>query len=348
MQRYYFLTEHNRAMIYAELHQPGEALASIRRAEAIFEPQWAETNPAFNVQIDFMYAVYYRMTGEYDKALELFKRIQRFDNEAGMDARALEWEKEIADVYFEKGDLTTAAAMYHNLIKEKQKQNNERFYVQLNELRTLRELDKAELAATKHLAEIHRQRIVNTALSLGCIAMALIVALTVWSRKKIAEKNRGLYLQIKEHDRLSEELNALFAQNNVGARHALPLQAQPPSLLHGDSQQQKLVALFHEYLTKDRRYSNSEINLDTIIAALSTNRTYLFEATKAVTNKTPVDYLNDLRLEEARQMLESNYEINVEEISENCGFNSRATFYRLFRERYKINPAEYRRIARKP
>jgi transcriptional regulator GlxA family with amidase domain len=38
-------------------------------------------------------------------------------------------------------------------------------------------------------------------------------------------------------------------------------------------------------------------------------------------------------------------------ILSSCGlnsFNSRATFYRLFRERYKINPAEYRRIARKP
>jgi AraC-like DNA-binding protein len=53
-----------------------------------------------------------------------------------------------------------------------------------------------------------------------------------------------------------------------------------------------------------------------------------------------------MQLEEAKQMLKNHFELNIEIIAEGCGFNSRSTFYRLFRERYQMNPTEYRKMAK--
>ena len=115
--------------------------------------------------------------------------------------------------------------------------------------------------------------------------------------------------------------------------------------LPGDRQQRNLVSRLHEYLTCDRRFTQVEITMDEVITALATNRSDFFEAVRAVTDKTPTDYINNLRLEEAKRMLENNTGLNVELIAENCGFSTRMTFYRLFSDRYQITPAKYRRLA---
>jgi AraC-like DNA-binding protein len=59
-----------------------------------------------------------------------------------------------------------------------------------------------------------------------------------------------------------------------------------------------------------------------------------------------MEYIHAIQLEEAKQMLENHHELNIETIAEGCGFNSRITFYRLFRERYQMSPRDYRKMAK--
>jgi len=115
---------------------------------------------------------------------------------------------------------------------------------------------------------------------------------------------------------------------------------------NGSLQQRRLVALFHQYMSANDNYLNSEINPDEIASALATNRSYLYEALKAVTKRTPTEYIYDMRLEDAKQMLEDRLDLKVDVIAGECGFNSRSVFYRLFRERYQISPTVYRKINR--
>ena len=56
-----------------------------------------------------------------------------------------------------------------------------------------------------------------------------------------------------------------------------------------------------------------------------------------------MDYVNKLRLEKARKMLDECPELTIENISQQCGF-AYSTLYRLFKEHYKLNPAEYRKV----
>ncbi|MDR2586047.1 MAG: AraC family transcriptional regulator [Prevotellaceae bacterium] len=52
------------------------------------------------------------------------------------------------------------------------------------------------------------------------------------------------------------------------------------------------------------------------------------------------------RYQEAKRVLESDFDLNIDEVYERCGFSSRTSFFRTFREQYQITPAQYRKIAR--
>lgn len=62
---------------------------------------------------------------------------------------------------------------------------------------------------------------------------------------------------------------------------------------------------------------------------------------KAATGYTPVDYVQSLRIEEAKQMLEATADA-TDEIAETVGYEDPAFFRRLFRRHTGITPAQYR------
>lgn len=61
-----------------------------------------------------------------------------------------------------------------------------------------------------------------------------------------------------------------------------------------------------------------------------------------VTKKTPVQYLNEIRLKKAMSFLESS-KIPVVEIAAICGFSDSNYFSRQFKKSYGISPTEYRK-----
>ncbi len=114
--------------------------------------------------------------------------------------------------------------------------------------------------------------------------------------------------------------------------------------LSGSMRQKNLVMRMHACLLHNRNFANQHFNRDELISELATNKTYLFEAVKTVTGKTLQEYIDILRLEEAKLMLGNQPVLTIETIAGDCGFNSSRTFYRLFRERYNTSPAEYRKM----
>ncbi len=61
-----------------------------------------------------------------------------------------------------------------------------------------------------------------------------------------------------------------------------------------------------------------------------------------VTGMTPMEYVHTLRLEEAKQMLESG-DLPVEAIAGEVGYEDAAFFSRLFRRKVELTPAQYRK-----
>jgi transcriptional regulator GlxA family with amidase domain len=60
------------------------------------------------------------------------------------------------------------------------------------------------------------------------------------------------------------------------------------------------------------------------------------------TGMSPLDYIHTLRLEEAKQMLESTSE-PIEGIAVEVGYQDASFFSRLFRRKVALTPAAYRR-----
>ncbi|MDR0231079.1 MAG: helix-turn-helix transcriptional regulator [Dysgonamonadaceae bacterium] len=214
---------------------------------------------------------------------------------------------------------------------------------QLDEIRIQYEVDK-------HIAEKeHLHNYLFFALG-GCILLAILLGIWMHYSRIVTKKNRGLYRQIKEQDRLKDELDIISKQyeqliQSLPATGEHELNAADEIVnLQSNKQQRQLVSCMHEYLLKDRAFVNSDIDIDQIAPKLATNRTYLFDAIKAVTGKTPMEYVNCLRLEEAKRLLDHS-DLTIETIIAECGFSSLRTFYRLFSNYYRITPSEYRKIA---
>ena len=70
-------------------------------------------------------------------------------------------------------------------------------------------------------------------------------------------------------------------------------------------------------------------------------RTFKRRFTKA-TGMSPIDYVHTLRLEEAKQTLETT-DIAVEKIAQDVGYEDSSFFRRLFRRKVGITPLEYRK-----
>ena len=177
------------------------------------------------------------------------------------------------------------------------------------------------------------------------VFLVLLLGIILYYNRVMTQKNRDFYRQIRERDQLAEQLKqmtlrceqlTLFVPHTT--RHVETLLAT--SLHDGDTQQQ-LVYRLQKHILDDKNYFEFEIDRNELVIALSTNRTTLSEAVKAVTGKTLMEYINLLRLEKAKQTLDKCPEFTVKAIAEECGFNHR-TFYRLFKEHYHFSPAKYR------
>lgn len=228
-----------------------------------------------------------------------------------------------------------AVELFSEVIGDLDRRHNEAFDSRLDQIRTQYEVDK-------HIAQKERNRNYFLFALAGCVLLALLLGVAFYYNRLVTRKNIGLYRRIKEQDRLEEELAQLRALAGGAGKGTAE---SPPPARPGDRQQCELVDRLHDYLLRDRNLLQGDLNRDELTTALGTNRNTLTDAVRAVTGKTPMEYIRTIRIEEARRLLDRHPDLTVEAIAYDCGFNAPNTFYRLFRKQYGISPAEYRKIA---
>ena len=91
-------------------------------------------------------------------------------------------------------------------------------------------------------------------------------------------------------------------------------------------------------------YANS-ITLNDIAASAGTSKSEASRCFQSYLHQPPVGYLQDYRLERAKQLLSSSPD-TVEEISRKCGFQSSGYFCRVFRKHTGLSPNQYRMHSR--
>jgi len=94
----------------------------------------------------------------------------------------------------------------------------------------------------------------------------------------------------------------------------------------------------YQYISAN--YQN-KIRIDDVAALINMTNSSFCHFFKRRTQKSFVDFLNDMRVAEAARMLiETTHTIS--EISYNCGFNNISNFNRIFKKRKGITPSEFR------
>ena len=90
----------------------------------------------------------------------------------------------------------------------------------------------------------------------------------------------------------------------------------------------------------DHQLSNSEFTVEAFQKEMGMSRMQLHRKLKALTNYSASEFIRDIRLQRAADLLETNG-MNVGEVAYSCGFNSVSYFTQCFSEKYGVSPTKY-------
>lgn len=79
--------------------------------------------------------------------------------------------------------------------------------------------------------------------------------------------------------------------------------------------------------------------------AMAMSRAQLLRRLKSLTGNSPGYYIRTMRLEKAKELLETS-DLTVSEVAYKTGFNSPSNFTKVFSDKYGITPSQYRRPKR--
>lgn len=92
--------------------------------------------------------------------------------------------------------------------------------------------------------------------------------------------------------------------------------------------------------TIEKNIENAEFNIEDLSKEVSYSRSQLYRKTKALTNTSPNEFIRNIRLKRAAELLK-NKAGNISEICYSVGFKKPSYFSECFKNRYNCTPSEY-------
>ncbi|MBD1435078.1 response regulator [Sphingobacterium sp. DN00404] len=96
--------------------------------------------------------------------------------------------------------------------------------------------------------------------------------------------------------------------------------------------------------TVEEKMSDPEFNIDMVADHLNLGRSTFYKKFKSLTKLTPVEFVRDMRLQRAHQLLNDNLE-NISQVAYMVGFNNPKYFSTCFKEKYGVSPKEFSKNA---
>lgn len=94
-------------------------------------------------------------------------------------------------------------------------------------------------------------------------------------------------------------------------------------------------------INEDKLYKNANLTLPIFAKKLNIRPQLLSQLLNHNLKKSFSQFINEYRIEEAKQLLKSQPNLKIEIIAEKCGFNSNSTFYTAFKKVTSTTPAKY-------
>ena len=135
-------------------------------------------------------------------------------------------------------------------------------------------------------------------------------------------------LRIKNLLDSTQRLKEKFSQENTFAPSDLTVSSLDEKLL------KKALQIVEDNI------SNEQFNIPAFSAELGVSRTMLFTKIKAWTNYTPNEFIMEIRMKRATQLLEQG-KINISQVSYKVGFKNPKYFTKCFQKKYGQTPSQY-------
>ncbi|WP_158085368.1 hybrid sensor histidine kinase/response regulator transcription factor [Niastella vici] len=97
---------------------------------------------------------------------------------------------------------------------------------------------------------------------------------------------------------------------------------------------QQIIAIVEE------KMADVDFNIDTVAESIAMGRTTFYRKFKGLTGLAPVEFVREMRLKRAKQLLDSGYG-NISEIAYSVGFNNAKYFSTCFKAKYEVTPSDY-------
>lgn len=136
----------------------------------------------------------------------------------------------------------------------------------------------------------------------------------------------------------------IFLTRTINLNLEKTLAHQPDSYSKPLKEDEKaFIQYLLKYMGEKKPYLQPEITLKGLSDELNVSSEYLSEIINTDLNKNFFDFINYYRIEEFKNQCKNdkNKHLNIIGIAFNCGFNSKATFNRVFKKATGLTPSEY-------
>ncbi len=249
-----------------------------------------------------------------------------------------------------------ALKWYLDFAKIKEKLIGENQAEQLNKMMVEYGTREKNLQISKQNVVLSKNKIQLRLLSLLLLLTVFFIALLFRHIVKIRKHRESLYQKEKYLDeQIAEIVQYRQFMPMAGTANVSDAQANVEDLVEADvenpSNRYFLNLQLRELLETRKLYLDPELNLQTLITMLGTNKKYLYQAITGYGNENFRSLINRYRVDESKRIIENSLGIasmpEMTSVYSASGFNSAASFYRIFKYHTGLTPAEYANEARK-
>ncbi|WP_207431390.1 hybrid sensor histidine kinase/response regulator transcription factor [Sabulibacter ruber] len=129
--------------------------------------------------------------------------------------------------------------------------------------------------------------------------------------------------------------NRKMLRNNFSGNQHQTDKVQKVALKSAD---EKLLAKLIEIINKN--IGNPALNIEMITREIGISRVHLHRKMKELTNQSTSDFIRNVRLQQAAELLSSKH-LNISEVAFAVGFSSLTSFSSAFKELYGVSPTAY-------
>ena len=303
---------------------------------------------------------YLQGTGRYNEALHyLRKREAQLIQEGNQDT----YEHKnllsiIVGIYEKQGAYGLAAQTYQEmsristLLAESDQKAASLELISLYESNEKKQTIHNQQVALRHIYER------EFAIGISLLLLFLLTLWLLWQRWRIERKNRSLVQQIErsisDKQALQEVRQTLLALQTADRQPVPQPSGQPtspvsepepkanPEANASDLQSEQLFQQIDAYIRREQLFVQPAFSPDQLLLQFFISKSRLTRLIRTYTGGSFNEYVNNLRLDYSLQLMRENPQYTIEAIAEESGFQSRRTFYRLFRNRYEMTPSEYK------